>query len=126
MNHAAENYIRTGHEAKPIPNFPHAPSDWTLEIAEELTQAEGLTLTEEHWRVVRALQELFTRQEGSSLNARQLHDALDEDFHAQGGIKFLYRMFPKGPLAQGCLIAGVQPPGGTQDQGFGSAVYRVR
>jgi len=33
-----------------------------------------------------------------------------------------YQLFPKGPLAQGCLLAGVQPPAGTQDKGFGSAV----
>ncbi|MDZ7584217.1 MAG: TusE/DsrC/DsvC family sulfur relay protein [Thiobacillus sp.] len=83
---------------------------------------EGLELTEAHWAVVRALQELCTQSAEPALNARDLHDALDEHFHAEGGIKYLYQLFPKGPLAQGCLLAGVEPPAGTRDQGMGSAV----
>ncbi|MBW8305330.1 MAG: TusE/DsrC/DsvC family sulfur relay protein, partial [Thiobacillus sp.] len=72
--------------------------------------------------VVRALQEICAHHAEPALNARDLHDALDEHFHAEGGIKYLYELFPKGPLAQGCLLAGVGPPAGTKDQGMGSAV----
>ncbi len=122
MNYAAENFIRPGYETMPIPDFPHAPIDWSREDAEVLAQSEGLTLTEAHWQVVRALQAFYARHEESALNARELHDALDEDFQHAGGIKYLYTLFPKGPLAQGCLLAGLEPPAGTQDKGFGSAV----
>ena len=122
MNNATQDFIRPGYETKPIPDFPHAPSDWTRENAEELARAEGLALTEEHWRVVRALQEFYARNEEPTMNARELHDALDEYFHPEGGLKYLYKLFPKGPLAQGCLLAGLQPPAGSQDKGFGSAV----
>lgn len=122
MNHATQNFIRPGYEVRPDPEFPHAPSEWSREIAEELAQSEGLTLTEDHWRVMRALQEFYSRSEEPSINTRELHDALDEAFHAEGGLKFIYGLFPKGPLAQGCLLAGLQAPGGTRDQGFGSAV----
>jgi tRNA 2-thiouridine synthesizing protein E len=68
------------------------------------------------------LQEFYARNEEPAMHARELHDALDEHFHAEGGIKYLYTLFPKGPLAQGCLLAGLQAPAGTQDRGFGSAV----
>jgi len=122
MNNATQEYIRPGYEAQPIPGFPHAPVDWTRESAEEVSQTEGLALTEEHWQVVRALQEICAHNEAPAMNARDLHDALDEHFHAIGGIKHLYTLFPRGPLAQGCLLAGLQPPAGTQDKGFGSAV----
>jgi len=122
MNHATQNFIRPGYETLPDPEFPHAPSEWSRESAEELANGEGLTLNENHWRVIRALQEFYSRSEEPSLNTRELHDALDEAFHVEGGLKFLYGLFPKGPLAQGCLLAGLQPPGGTRDQGFGSAV----
>lgn len=71
---------------------------------------------------MRALQELCANSTDPALIARDLHDALDERFHAAGGIKFLYELFPEGPLAQGCLLAGVEPPAGTQDQRMGSAV----
>lgn len=122
MNHATQNYLRPGHEVRPNPDFPHAPFDWSPATAEALAREQGLTLTETHWRVVRALQDFYARHEEPAMSARELHDALDEFFHPEGGIKYLYRLFPKGPLAQACLLAGLQPPGGTQDQGFGSAV----
>jgi len=43
-------------------------------------------------------------------------------FMPKAASKHLYTLFPKGPLAQGCLLAGLQPPAGTQDKGMGSAV----
>ena len=52
---------------------------------------------------------------------RQLHDALDERFHAKGGLKYLYEVFPGGPIAQGCRFAGLKPPAGAADKSFGSA-----
>lgn len=122
MNNATQNFVRPGHEVRIDPEFPHAPSEWSREIAEELARKEGLILTEVHWRVVQALQEFYARHEEPAMNARELHDALDEAFHAEGGIKYLYLLFPKGPLAQGCPLAGLQAPGGSLDQGFGSAV----
>jgi len=122
MNDANQNLIRPGYETQPIPDFPHAPTDWSRKNTKELADTEGLTLTEAHWQVVRALQEICARDVEPAMNGRELHDALDEHFHAEGGIKYLYELFPKGPLAQGCLLAGLQPPAGTQDKGMGSAV----
>jgi len=122
VSYTTQNFIRPGYETQPIPDFPHAPIDWSRESAEELANTEGLALTDAHWQVVRALHDLYARSEEPAMKARELHDALDELFHAEGGIKYLYTLFPKGPLAQGCLLAGLQPPAGTQDQGFGSAV----
>lgn len=122
MTKDADNPIRPGFETKPHPGFPHAPSDWSPEDAEKLARADGLALTEDHWEVVRGLQELYARSQEPVLRARDLHDALDEHFHYKGGIKYLYELLPKGPVAQGCRLAGLQPPSGAQDQGFGSAV----
>jgi TusE/DsrC/DsvC family sulfur relay protein len=122
MSHATQNFIRPGYETIPDPEFPHAPSEWSRESAEASAQSEGLILTDAHWRVLGALQVFYSRGEEPGMNTRELHDALDEAFHKEGGIKYLYRLFPKGPLAQGCLLAGLQAPGGTRDQGFGSAV----
>jgi len=51
---------------------------------------------------------------------RELHDALEERFHARGGLKRLYQLFPGGPLAQGCRLAGLKAPFLATDHGFGS------
>jgi len=99
--------------------FPHASDGWTREGALKTARVEGLDLNKDHWEVVRALQEYFTRQDGA-LNLRELHDALDERFHAKGGRKYLYEIFPGGPVAQGCRIAGLKAPVGATDKSFGS------
>jgi tRNA 2-thiouridine synthesizing protein E len=122
MNLSTQNFVRPGYETRPDPDFPLAPIDWSRKDAEAQAKAEGLTLTEEHWQVVCALQEFYARHDGPTVNMRELHDALDESFHPEGGIKHLYELFPRGPVAQGCRIAGLQAPSGAQDQGFGSAV----
>lgn len=122
MRHATQNVIRPGYEIRPDPDFPNAPMDWSRDTAEELARREHLTLTEDHWQVICALQEFYARHDDPAINVRELHDALDEHFHPEGGIKYLYKLFPKGPVAQGCLLAGLEPPAGAQDMGFGSVV----
>ncbi|TCJ14969.1 TusE/DsrC/DsvC family sulfur relay protein [Parasulfuritortus cantonensis] len=122
MNYFAESYVRPGFEPISDPDFPLAPADWSRADAIALARREGLALTEEHWQVVCALQEFYARHDGPSVNVRELHDALDEFFHPEGGIKYLYELFPNGPIAQGCRLAGLQPPPGAADRGFGSVV----
>lgn len=122
MNHAATSYVRPGFEPRPDPDFPQAPIDWSRADAEAIARDEGLRMTEEHWQVVCALQEFYARHDGPAVNVRELHDALDEYFHPEGGIRYLYGLFPGGPVAQGCRLAGLQPPAGAQDRGFGSVV----
>lgn len=109
-----------GGPAAPDPSFPHAPEGWTRARALEAARQEGLALGEEHWAVVRALQEYFARHEPTAINLRELHDALDEKFHRQGGIRHLYLLLPGGPVAQGCRLAGLKAPAGAVDRGFGS------
>jgi len=98
--------------------FPKAPVGWSAAEAEKLARDEGLALGNDHWDAVRALQEYFARNE--AVRPRELHDALDEKFHAQGGIRYLYELFPGGPIAQGCRLAGLTPPAGAADKSFGS------
>ena len=100
--------------------FPHAPSNWRKDAAVHKAREEGLELREDHWDAVRALQEYYNRNIDGGVNMRELHDALDERFFRKGGIKYLYQLFPGGPIAQGCRISGLQAPAGAIDYGFGS------
>lgn len=111
--------IREGEKAKDA-RFPHAPEDWSVEQALETAREEGLEPGDDHWETVRALQEYFARHDETERNLRELHDALDEKFHRQGGLRYLYTLFPGGPVAQGCRLAGLTPPPGAVDRGFGS------
>ncbi len=100
------------------PEFPNAPEDWTRARAETMANEEGIELIQDHWATIRSLQAYFAQNERP--NMRQLHDALEEKFHAQGGLKYLYAIFPGGPVAQGCRLGGLQPPAGAVDKSFGS------
>ncbi|MHB8535014.1 MAG: TusE/DsrC/DsvC family sulfur relay protein [Sulfuricaulis sp.] len=115
--------IKEGEDgSKKDPRFPHAPEGWTKESALKTAQQEGLSASEDHWVAVRALQEFFAKHEEIAVNVRELHDALDEKFHDKGGIKSLYKLFPGGPVAQGCRLAGLKAPAGAVDKGFGSVM----
>jgi len=100
------------------PDFPFAPGGWNRDDATAAAREDGLSLNNDHWGVLRALQEYFARKEHP--NVRELHDALDEKFHPRGGMKFLYEIFPGGPVAQGCRLAGLPIPAGAVDKSFGS------
>lgn len=104
------------------PKFPHAPADWTFDAARRIADDESLKVSSDHWEAVRALQEYYARHEDITINIRELHDALDEKFHGRGGMRYLYQLFPGGPVAQGCRLAGLKAPAGAIDRGFGSVV----
>jgi len=102
--------------------FPFAPDNWNEEAARHLADEDGIEMSEDHWNELRALQEYCSRHDCNKYSVRELHDALDEKFHDKGGYKFLYRLFPGGPIAQGCKLAGLEPPASAIDRGFGSVV----
>ncbi len=101
--------------------FPFAPSGWSPEMARETAVGEGMRLGEDHLEELGALQEYYAHHD-RKISVRGLHDALDERFHDKGGLKFLYGLFPGGPVAQGCRLAGLEAPAGAVDLGFGSVV----
>jgi sulfur relay protein, TusE/DsrC/DsvC family len=121
MLHVSSDINKLTRERSVDPAFPQAPDDWDRKQAEQIAREEGLEMTEEHWEAVRALQTYYAQHEDAAkINPRDLHDALDEHFHPQGGIKHLYLLFPGGPIAQGCRIAGLKAPFMASDRSFGS------
>lgn len=93
--------------------------DWTEEIARTIAKMESIELTDAHWSVIRFLREYYA-QHGTSKHARTLTEALEEKFQIQGGLKYLYTLFPDGPVSQGTKIAGVPVPKDSSNMSFGS------
>ena len=100
------------------PRFPDAPDGWTPAHAKALAAETGLSLTEDHWEVIRVLQGCY--KDEAAPRIRLLRDALEARFANRGGIKYLFAILPGGPIAQGCALAGVKPPHGARDLSFGS------
>ena len=68
-----------------------------------------MELTPAHLEVVRFLQ-AYTTEHQSVPDARELAHAMAQHFERQGGRSYLYRLFPKGPVAQASRIAGLEIP----------------
>lgn len=121
MMHFSADINQYTREPVADPDFPDAPLGWSRSEALEIARREKIGLTEDHWEAVRALQRYYARHDdGTPINLRELHDALDEHFHARGGLRFLYTLFPGGPIAQSCLLAGLKAPPIATDRSFGS------
>jgi tRNA 2-thiouridine synthesizing protein E len=121
MLHVSTDINRLIQEPATDPDFPYAPLDWTRDEAIRVARDEGLELTPDHWEVIGALQNYYSRHaDDTVINLRDLHDALDEHFHEKGGLKFLYTLFPGGPIAQSCRLAGLKAPFMATDRSFGS------
>ena len=78
--------------------------EWTEDIAEAIAKEEEIEeLTDNHWKVLKYLQEYF--QENDSMpTIRRLKKS------GIVGTKELYSLFPGGPLKKSSKIAGLKKP----------------
>ncbi len=94
---------------------------WSPLTVKEMAKEEGIEeLTEAHWHVIYALRNYY-RENGRATSARELLRMLEEDFVDEGGRRFLYELFPKGPVSQGSRLAGIPLPPYSSDPSFGWA-----
>ena len=92
---------------------------WSEAVAIERARRDGLTLTDDHLGIIRFLRDCYA-DNGATVNARTLTKTLEEEFAGLGGHKFLYNLFPRGPIAMASYYAGLPLPPGTRDPSFGS------
>lgn len=92
---------------------------WTEDMAIEMARQDGLELTDDHLGIIRYLRDCYA-DHGGTVNARMLMHSLEEEFAGMGGHKFLYNLFPLGPIAQATRYAGLPMPPGTRDPSFGT------
>jgi len=108
------------HHSDPEGNM-YGLEHWSPLIAQQLARDEGIEeLTEAHWHVIHALRNHY-RENGRSANAREVLHMLELDFIDEGGRRYLYELFPKGPVSQGSRLAGVPVPPYSSDPSFGWA-----
>jgi len=82
--------------------------DYSDEVVPVISAAEGITLTEDHWKVVRYLRDEY-REHGHTPNFRNLLKGL-ADVLPGCDSKSLYELFPVGPAKQGAKVAGLPQP----------------
>lgn len=92
---------------------------WDRTVASKLASEEGIKLTDEVWSVVSFLRRYFEEYGGIEYS-RDLSALLDQKYQNQGGLKHLFTLFPKGPVSQGCKIAGIPLPKDSRNLSFGT------
>ena len=57
----------------------------------------GLSLNDKQWEVINFVMDFYEICDDCK-NARKLADIMQEEYAVQGGRKYLYQLFPKGPI----------------------------
>lgn len=98
----------------PSGNLVHM-DDWSEELAAHMAEKEGITLTEDHWVVLRYLRKFYFEY-GITPMVKILIKHIGEELGPEVGDRDgLYALFPKGPSRQGSRIAGLPMPQGCID-----------
>ena len=83
--------------------------DYSDEVVQVIAAAEGITLTDDHWKVVAYLRDEY-REHGHTPNFRNMLKGLAEEVMPGCDSKALYDLFPTGPAKQGAKVAGLPQP----------------
>ena len=78
------------------------------EVVRTIAAAEGIELTDDHWKVVAYLRDEY-RENGHTPNFRNMLKGL-ADILPGCDSKSLYELFPVGPAKQGAKVAGLPQP----------------
>ncbi len=84
--------------------------DYSDEAVQVIAAAEGVALTDDHWKVVNYLRDQY-REHGHTPNFRAMTKDLQEVLPGCDS-KSLYDLFPLGPAKQGAKVAGLPQPYG--------------
>lgn len=75
---------------------------WSKDIATDIAESLGITLTEDHWKVILYIQDQY--EKGKPLSIRSIGKS------GVVSIKEFYQLFPEGPLKKASMIAGIPKP----------------
>ncbi|WP_342321231.1 sulfurtransferase TusE [Kosakonia sp. BYX6] len=83
---------------------------WSEALAQVIAAKESISLSAEHWEVVRFVRDFYL-EFNTSPAIRMLVKAMANKYgEEKGNSRYLYRLFPKGPAKQATKIAGLPKP----------------
>ena len=104
-------YVLNGEELEVDDEDFLLEANFSDEIVPIIAEAEGLSLTDEHWQVVNFMRRKY-QEEGHTPNFRNMVTELKEEHEGVDWKKKLYELFPNQPNRQSSKVAGLPKPYG--------------
>lgn len=82
---------------------------WNEQIAIELAQTDDIELNEDHWLVIFAVRDIY-QLTGETPPMRLLIKELNKRIDTEINSRFLYRLYPDGPVRLASKHAGLPKP----------------
>jgi tRNA 2-thiouridine synthesizing protein E len=91
--------------------FLENAGEWTPKIAAIIADEGGITLSENHWEIIKFLRVFYQDYEVSPPSNRLFVKAVKEQFgEEKGNSIYLMQLFPGTPAKSACRIAGLPRP----------------
>ena len=85
-------------------------NDWSEDAARALARLDGIELTPAHWEILHFLRSYYAEYRIIP-TMRPLTKAIERELGPdKGNSRYLYRLFPDGPIKQGTRYAGLPKP----------------
>jgi tRNA 2-thiouridine synthesizing protein E len=85
-------------------------TEWNEAVAVQLADLNQIVLTDLHWEIIFFMREYYLRFKHLP-NARVFTKAIAKEFgEEKGNSRYLYKLFPDGPLKYACKLAGLPKP----------------
>lgn len=81
---------------------------------------KGVELTDAHWEAIDFVLDVYEACPECQ-HAREMSKMLSEEFKDKGGKRYLYQLFPRGPVTQIHDLANLTRLENERDMGFGTA-----
>lgn len=94
----------------------------SIDETEKRASKMDIHLSTEHWETIDFIRKFYEYQENEALSARDVSRALDGKFKSRGGLKYLFQLFPQGPVKTGSYIAGIPALNNVDNRSFGSVL----
>jgi tRNA 2-thiouridine synthesizing protein E len=90
--------------------FLTSAGSWSPQLALQIAQRENIRMGDDHWEVVNFLRNYYMEYQitpGMRVLIKALGKVMGPD---KGNSKYLYELFPDGPVRQAAKIAGLPKP----------------
>ena len=84
--------------------------DWSADIATDLAEKDGITLTHNHWEIINLMRNFYERYNISPIRKLLLKEINDKYDSKKASNDYLDSLFHYGVLTQGSKIAGIPVP----------------